>query len=123
MSKYHYRSNESIRRKKPAVRNKVRELSRAVIAVPLATNFELRCGGFVRIFDALFGCWHKNISFPQTHKSGKRRSAAATETGTYVVCLDCGQEFAYDWQQMRVISAGELTGCAQSHVEMEAKAS
>jgi hypothetical protein len=25
--------------------------------------------------------------------------------GTYVVCLDCGQEFRYDWKQMRV---GEL---------------
>ena len=77
----------------------------------------------MKIFDALFGCWHKNISFPQTQKAGKRRSAAATEMGTYVVCLDCGQEFAYDWQQMRVISSGEVTGCAQSHVEMEAKAS
>ena len=83
---------------------------------------DLRCGGFVRIFDALFGCWHKNISFPQTLKAGKRPDAAA-ETGTYVVCLDCGQEFAYDWQQMRVISAAELRGCGQSHVEMEAKAS
>lgn len=24
-------------------------------------------------------------------------------TGTYVVCLDCGKEFAYDWNQMRVL--------------------
>jgi hypothetical protein len=22
--------------------------------------------------------------------------------GTYVVCLDCGKEFAYDWAQMKV---------------------
>jgi hypothetical protein len=22
--------------------------------------------------------------------------------GTYVVCLDCGQEFGYDWQEMRI---------------------
>lgn len=28
-------------------------------------------------------------------------------TGTYIVCLDCGKEFAYDWKQMRVVSAGE----------------
>jgi DNA-directed RNA polymerase subunit N (RpoN/RPB10) len=21
----------------------------------------------------------------------------------YVVCLDCGKEFAYDWQQMKVV--------------------
>ena len=25
-------------------------------------------------------------------------------TGTYVVCLDCGKEFAYDWQSMKVVS-------------------
>lgn len=25
-------------------------------------------------------------------------------TGTYVVCLDCGKEFAYDWEQMKVLS-------------------
>jgi hypothetical protein len=22
--------------------------------------------------------------------------------GTYVVCLDCGKEFDYDWQEMRI---------------------
>lgn len=26
-------------------------------------------------------------------------------TGTYVVCLDCGKEFAYDWKEMRVLDA------------------
>ncbi|HWR16758.1 MAG TPA: hypothetical protein VN577_18170 [Terriglobales bacterium] len=25
-------------------------------------------------------------------------------TGTYIVCLDCGKEFAYDWKEMRVVS-------------------
>jgi hypothetical protein len=24
-----------------------------------------------------------------------------------VVCLDCGKEFAYDWQQMKVVDAGQ----------------
>jgi hypothetical protein len=56
------------------------------------------------IFNALFGCWHRNYSFPMTAKRGQR-SAAASITGTYVVCLDCGKEFAYDWHQMKVISA------------------
>ncbi|MEX2264081.1 MAG: hypothetical protein WD696_19160 [Bryobacteraceae bacterium] len=23
-------------------------------------------------------------------------------TRTYVVCLDCGKEFRYDWQEMRI---------------------
>jgi len=37
---------------------------------------------------------------------GKRRrnTPAASVTGTYVVCLDCGQEFPYDWNEMRMIS-------------------
>jgi hypothetical protein len=32
----------------------------------------------------------------------------AGRSGTYVVCLDCGKEFPYDWQQMRVVSPDEL---------------
>ncbi|HJS99809.1 MAG TPA: hypothetical protein VJ756_12015 [Terriglobales bacterium] len=35
----------------------------------------------------------------------KQRSVAAGLTGTYVVCLDCGKEFAYDWEQMKVVSS------------------
>jgi hypothetical protein len=34
-----------------------------------------------------------------------RRSPAAAVTGTYVVCLDCGKEFPYSWQEMKVVSA------------------
>jgi hypothetical protein len=56
---------------------------------------------FSKLVDALFGCSHSNYSFPRT--ASTRRSAAATATGMYVVCLDCGRELAYDWQQMRVV--------------------
>ena len=56
-----------------------------------------------RLFDALFGCWHSEYSFPITVKKG-RRSAAASVTGTYVVCLDCGKEWPYDWKQMKIVS-------------------
>lgn len=56
------------------------------------------------LVDLIFGCWHKNYSFPITAR-GSRRTAAAAETGTYVVCLDCGKEFPYDWQQMKVLTA------------------
>ncbi len=59
------------------------------------------------ILDALFGCWHANYSFPRTAKSGHRRSEAASVTGTYVVCLDCGKEFPYDWQEMRIVTASK----------------
>lgn len=53
--------------------------------------------------DILFGCWHSNYSFPITSKHGTRNKAARV-TGTYVVCLDCGREFPYDWKAMKVVS-------------------
>jgi hypothetical protein len=74
----------------------------------------------VKIFDALFGCWHRRISFPQTSKRGQRRCAAAMQTGTYVVCLDCGAEFAYDWKKMRILSPTETQPFARARVEVEA---
>ena len=55
------------------------------------------------VMDFLFGCSHRNYSFPITVKKAGRRSAAASVTGTYVVCLGCGKEFPYDWQTMKVI--------------------
>jgi len=57
------------------------------------------------LVDLFFGCWHKNYSFPITARAGQRRNAAAAVTGTYVVCLDCGKEFPYDWREMKVVSA------------------
>ena len=58
---------------------------------------------FSRLLSSLFGCWHGHYSFPITVKKG-RRSPAAFPTGTYVVCLDCGEEFPYDWKQMKIVS-------------------
>ena len=57
----------------------------------------------MKFFDMVFGCSHKRCSFPITVRGKNRRSAAASLTGTYVVCLDCGQEFAYDWNEMKII--------------------
>lgn len=58
-----------------------------------------------KLVDVLFGCKHARYSFPVTIRRAKRRPQAAALTGTYVVCLDCGKEFAYDWQQMKVITS------------------
>jgi hypothetical protein len=58
---------------------------------------------FARVLDALFGCWHHHMSFPITTKSGVRRNTAASLTGTYIVCLDCGKEFPYDWREMKIV--------------------
>jgi len=74
-----------------------------------------------KLVDALFGCWHSHYSFPITVRPGsRRRSPAAALTGTYVVCLDCGKEFPYDWQEMKVITSSEqrrqrLAGLATKH--------
>lgn len=54
-------------------------------------------------FELVFGCSHKRCSFPMTTRGAKRRTPAASLTGTYVVCLDCGKEFPYDWKAMKVV--------------------
>jgi hypothetical protein len=60
-----------------------------------------------KLYDAVFGCKHSRYSFPVTIRRGTRRPQAAALTGTYVACLDCGKEFPYDWQEMRVITSPE----------------
>jgi len=45
-----------------------------------------------RVMNLLFGCRHRRITRPMTaaHK-------ASEDPGpTYIVCLDCGQQFHYD---------------------------
>jgi len=65
---------------------------------------------FSKMMDGLFGCWHSRYSFPMTARAGvRRKSEAAARLGTYVVCLDCGKELAYDWQEMRVINGNPQT--------------
>lgn len=56
------------------------------------------------VLDLLFGCTHRNRSFPITPNRNRRRPAAALVTGTYVVCLDCGKEFPYDWGEMKTLA-------------------
>ena len=60
-----------------------------------------------KLVNVFFGCRHSRYSFPVTVRRAKRRPQAAALTGTYVACLDCGKEFPYDWQQMKVITSPE----------------
>ena len=48
------------------------------------------------VFDSLFGCSHRRTTFPMTPKRPTAR------LGAYVTCLDCGKEFAYNWNEMRM---------------------
>jgi RNase P subunit RPR2 len=57
-----------------------------------------------KLIDSVFGCGHHRYSFPITVRS-RSRSQAASLTGTYVVCLHCGKEMSYDWNDMKVINS------------------
>jgi hypothetical protein len=55
------------------------------------------------LLNTLFGCSHQRTTFPLTPGRTNGYSIPGdTPKGTYVVCLDCGKEFAYNWDQMRV---------------------
>jgi hypothetical protein len=56
---------------------------------------------FINLF---LGCSHRNTTFPLTpkRKSAGMSTHHAARNGTYVVCLDCGRELGYDWNEMRV---------------------
>jgi hypothetical protein len=60
-----------------------------------------------KLFDSFFGCSHSHYSFPRSAgiHSVSRRTAAASLTGTYVACLDCGKELPYDWDAMKIVSS------------------
>jgi hypothetical protein len=55
------------------------------------------------LLNSLFGCTHHRMTFPITPGRKLRpHPGAAHMHGMYVVCLDCGQEFRYDWDEMRI---------------------
>ena len=73
-----------------------------------------------KLFNTFFGCWHQHYSFPITIRPGSRRNAAASLTGTYVVCLDCGKEMPYDWNEMRIASENPSKARVRSLATKEA---
>ncbi|MFB3828613.1 MAG: hypothetical protein ACE15B_17725 [Bryobacteraceae bacterium] len=50
------------------------------------------------VLNLLFRCAHRRLTRPVTPVS----RAGAPQGGTYVVCLDCGKQFAYDLKTMRI---------------------
>jgi hypothetical protein len=54
-------------------------------------------------------CSHKKLSQPFAASAAKRHAvnadwdSPAPPSPHYVVCLDCGHKFEYDWTNMRVI--------------------
>jgi DNA-directed RNA polymerase subunit RPC12/RpoP len=50
------------------------------------------------VANLLFRCSHRRLTRPVTPVSKR----GVPHGQTYVVCLDCGKQFAYDLEQMRV---------------------
>lgn len=62
---------------------------------------------------SLFGCTHHHCTFPMTSRVRRATQEGTQPAGkpspnTYVVCLDCGKEFAYDWQKMKKVAAARV---------------
>jgi hypothetical protein len=50
------------------------------------------------VLNLLFRCSHKRITRPITPVS----KAGVPQGETYIVCLDCGKQFAYDLKKMQI---------------------
>jgi hypothetical protein len=53
-------------------------------------------------------CRHRHITQPFTASTAVAASGGSWERVVaapthYVVCLDCGKKFTYDWNQMRIV--------------------
>jgi hypothetical protein len=55
------------------------------------------------VLNLLFRCPHRRLTRPVTPAS----KAGVPNGETYVVCLDCGKQFPYDFNEMRVGKAVE----------------
>jgi hypothetical protein len=53
------------------------------------------------LLNYLLGCNHKKTTFPRTRAANFRNPTRGNRS-TYIACLKCGAEFAYDWERMRV---------------------
>lgn len=66
----------------------------------------------------LGGCAHKRTTFPLTPSRTSKLHEGARR-GTYVVCLNCGKEFEYDWKEMCIGSPFEEIRVSPSALQAE----
>jgi hypothetical protein len=63
------------------------------------------------LFNTLLFCPHRRVSFPMTMRRQPHAfSSSPCGNKTCVICLDCGKEFAYNWEEMRIDAAEPLVG-------------
>ena len=64
--------------------------------IHVASSASVRSSKMINsVLERIFGCSHRRTTFPITPKRSSAR------VGAYVTCLDCGKEFAYNWNDMR----------------------
>lgn len=55
-----------------------------------------------KVREWLFGCSHRRKTLTRTSRTNVSANDGQTaEVETYMVCLQCGRHFAYDWTAMR----------------------
>jgi hypothetical protein len=62
------------------------------------------------IWNLLFRCQHRRTTFPLTPARPKGADPAEKHADMYVVCLDCGKQFVYDWEKMKLDGAVDISG-------------
>jgi len=72
---------------------------------------------FDALLNALFGCTHDLITFPLTPGRGRSASPRTQRLGTYVACLECGREFRYNWNEMRIGEPVHARACTTAAAE------
>ena len=57
------------------------------------------------LFKIFLSCPHRRLGFPITVKRDAYVSGSRYGMRTYVICLDCGTELPYSWDEMRIEKA------------------
>ena len=52
------------------------------------------------VINLLFRCSHRRLTRPVAPIT----KAGQPQSQSYIVCLDCGKRFPYDWERMRIAS-------------------
>jgi hypothetical protein len=80
---------------------------------PQRSFAKIKAGNQTEVLLNIFDCRHKRMTRPIT----PIKKTNGPEAATYVVCLDCGRQFVYDLQTMRVgarVPASPATGVLDS---------
>jgi hypothetical protein len=57
------------------------------------------------LLKTFLSCSHRRLGFPITVKRDPHVSGSRYGRRTYVICLDCGTELPYSWDEMRIEKA------------------